>query len=211
MKPTGDDDLNEGGITRPVTGSPESPQSLAATWMERSYSTYKSRISATGRLKLRGVAWDGAMISTSTATTIASIGLLSDQMMYGLKGATLLACLAVITLVSSLVTTNMAYGSRAKAMESNYKEIQRVSAMFEQLSRTSSATLEQVELLRDRYLRLIAESENHSTADWLRATDGSAHHSYITRFFDGAVTAAPAAFLLVPVATLVPFVIWLAQ
>ena len=54
------------------------------------YTTYKCRLKAAERLASRNRAWNSSLISMSTATTIASIALLTKPDIYGIAGPTIL-------------------------------------------------------------------------------------------------------------------------
>ena len=56
----------------------------------RVYPTYKCRLTAAERLASRNRAWNSSLISMSTATTIASIALLTKPDIYGIAGPTIL-------------------------------------------------------------------------------------------------------------------------
>jgi hypothetical protein len=180
---------------------------LAETLMNRSFKTYKARLIACRRLDQRGNAWNTSLISAATATTVGSIGLLVNAHLYGRHGDVILAILAIVSLVESLVVSNVNYGSRARAMETNYKNIQQISVSFERLVKNpDSITPDRFLELEKEYATAIAFSENHTTADHAKA-GGSGSRS--SRIKDGLISAAPYVTLLIPIALLVPLVSWL--
>jgi len=130
--------------------------------------------------------------------------------MYGTQGDTLLAGLAVLSLVASLVVANMNYGARSRSMEANYKRIQQISAELENL------TIDRDQLTRDQLTRLQREysiavdtSENHSSGDHGRASkqsDPARWHELrwqIRR--DMTVTLLPYLSVIVPILIIIPF------
>ena len=101
------------------------------TLERRSFKTYTARREASIRLGRRSRAWNASMVALATSTTVASIGMLSDEKMYGDSGPTLLVCVAVLALVASLVTSGLDYSGRSRNMFVNYRKIQRLSAKAE--------------------------------------------------------------------------------
>ncbi len=185
-----------------------------ATLNSRSYKTYMARLKAFERLGRRNNSWNASLISLATATTIASIGLLVDDKMYGRGGDALLVALAVLSLVASLVVSSVNYGARSRAMEASYKRIQQLSLAAESFFISSeSATRESLLDLRKEYGIAVEFSENHSDADHIRAsevkgirvTDKSRNKILIK---DTLVTFAPYVTLTIPVALLIPFIRW---
>lgn len=176
----------------------------------RSYTTYVCRLHAYRRLNRANSAWNSALIAFSTSTTIASIGLLVSRQMYGTGGDALLLALAVLSLVVSLVVSSVSYGTRARAMESNYKRVQQISLAAEDLRALPSANRENDyrTLLRD-YEVAIDSSENHTEADYqaaMRQINPSA--STKKRPIDLARDFGPYLTLFVPALLLVPFGFW---
>lgn len=188
----------------------------------RTYRTYRSRESACSRLGKRARAWNGALVALATSTTIASIGMLTDEEMYGTNGSALLVCLAVLALVASLTTTNLDYAGRSRDMFLNYRKIQRISVEMEELRRQSRepVTMQLVRRLSDRYQAVLDETENHTEGDHLRhfsRTLGSDHPYFSVDetvyrrrrraiATDFAITSFPYATLALPVSLLVPLV-----
>ena len=118
-----------GGRTFQNGGIVESLQKLE----DRSYKSYKARMYASRRLALRGKAWNASLLSLTVATTIASVGLLTEENMYGAAGPTIFACLAVLSLVTSLVVSGQNYGGRSRDLFNNYRRLQRLSTEAEYL------------------------------------------------------------------------------
>lgn len=142
-------------------------RTLYAALEHRAYTTYKSRLKACERIQARGRAWNTALIALAAATTVASVGLLVDDTMYGKSGDTFLAACAILALAASLIVSSLDYPGRTVKMEANYKELQALSFIVE-AARSTDATpnIEQYGLLDVRYVDLVKHSENHSTADW---------------------------------------------
>lgn len=197
------------GRKRPVAEPPSSAAEEMAKKLERrAYKTYKARLKSYERLRSRGVAWNAFLISSATATTVASVGLLSEPRMYGAHGATLLAMLAIVSLVASLVVANMNYGSRSQAVESNYKRIQQIALAAEALA-TRGCTVRQVEHMQREYEIALESSENHSEPDYQRSLEAPTNRWRIRR--DDIVSLVPFLMLLAPVAVAVPVIAWLAR
>ena len=175
---------------------------------DRSYKTYSSRVKASERLAFRHRAWNTALISTSTASTIGSVAMLSDEDIYGPAGPTLLVCIAILTLVASLVTSSLDYSGRSRNMFLSYRRIQRLSAEVERAKNTpEEQSLDTVRTLNERYDALLDESENHPQADYLRAFPAEQPSGSLRR--ETALSLIPYVSLLFPLALLIPLVAWI--
>ncbi|WP_328524587.1 SLATT domain-containing protein [Kribbella sp. NBC_00359] len=175
---------------------------------ERAFKTYKSRLAAHHRLSSRNNAWNASLIALSTATTIASVGLLSDAAMYGERGETLLAALAILALVASLVVANMNYGARSRSMEANYKRIQQISMDAENLRLGTMELTEKAFLtLQREYGIAVESSENHSQGDYGRTSKVKSLRGEQRR--DTAITLAPYLSIIAPILIVIPFVQWI--
>lgn len=226
----------QGGSLEPVAGPPPVDLRKAVANLEkRSYATYLNRLVAQERLAARNNAWNFALIAITTATTIASVGLLSDSEIYGSQGATLLAALAVVSLAASIAVSSMNYGARSRAMEANYKRLQQISIEAENFWVEGGSTSP------DRFFALVREygvavenSENHTVGDFARVAQrqwqkmgpdlGESDDDAIRkrrerakrlelalrpqRWRDTAITLTPYVSLLVPLGILVPFANW---
>lgn len=177
---------------------------------KRAYSTYKSRLRAYDRLSRRNNAWNASLIALATATTIAAVGMLVDDQMYGKQGDALMAALAILSLVASLVVSSVNYGVRSRAMESSYKRIQQISYHAENLRDSAE------EVSYSRFLELHKEyeialeaSENHSNADFHRFQEKNWLKRQRTTWQDTAISLAPYLSLAIPLLIMVPFVRWL--
>lgn len=175
---------------------------------DRSYKSYKGRMHASQRLALRDKAWNTSLLSLTVATTIASIGLLTDSQMYGTAGPTLFVCLAVLSLVISLVVASLNYGARSRDLFTNYRNLQRLSTEVEHL-RTGNATpgFAEVKVLLDRYNDLLDESENHNAADHTRGHNVGRVTWGVAG--DWSISALPFVTLVIPVFVVLPLVQWL--
>lgn len=174
---------------------------------DRSYKSYKGRMYASQRLALRDKAWNTSLLSLTVATTIASIGLLTDSQMYGTAGSTLFVCLAVLSLVISLVVAGLNYGARSRDLFNNYRRLQRLSSEVEHLRAGNDApSFAEVKALLDRYNDLLDESENHSTADHERGSNAGRITWIVAK--DWSISALPFVTLAIPVLVMVPFVQW---
>lgn len=177
---------------------------------DRSYTSYKGRMHASRRLALRDKAWNTSLLSLTVSTVIASVGLLSDPRMYGAAGAPLFVCLAVLSLVISLVVAGLNYGSRSRDLFNNYRRLQRLSSEVELLRLTDDKPSQaEIQLLLTRYNDLLDESENHNEADYQTAI-GKPRLS-VAIAVDRALTSVPYITLIVPVLVLIPFISWLSN
>jgi hypothetical protein len=175
---------------------------------DRSYKSYKARMYASQRLALRDKAWNTSLLSLTVATTIASIGLLTDSRMYGTAGSTLFVCLAVLSLVISLVVAGLNYGARSRDLFNNYRRLQRLSSEVEHLRAGNDApSFAEVKILLDRYNDLLDDSENHSAADHERGSNAGQVTWVVAK--DWSISALPFVTLVIPVLVMVPFVQWL--
>lgn len=181
---------------------------MAERLEKRAFKTYKARLMTHERLRARGVAWNAFMISSATATTIASVAMLSEPKLYGTRGDVLLAILAIISLVASLVVANMNYGARTQAVESNYKRIQQISLSAEMLA-TQGCTIQQVQVLQREYEIALESSENHSEADYQRTLYFPTARMKIFR--DSLASWVPYLMLVAAAVVAAPVAIWLAR
>ena len=179
----------------------DTPEGLVRTLENRSYTTYKDRLFAYNRLEWWDLASNILLVALSTSTTIASVGLLVNDKMYGTNGDALMVALAILSLVASLLVANAKYGARAKQMELSYKQIQCISMKFERLrcSSTSRQELERaLDSIQAEYFNALESSENHLSADHKRMVNKNEHPR-----------AAAYTLFLFPAVLLIPFVIWL--
>jgi hypothetical protein len=204
--------MNE-GHSDPVTEPPQISLLDAMKLLEdRAFMTYKCRLQAYRRLSRRNSAWNTSLVAFSTSTTIAAVGLLIDPQMYGSRGGALMVALAIMSLVTSLIVSSVNYGTRAKAMESNYKKIQRISVEVETLRFAPAPGTDLHEAYRDllhEYGYAIDSSENHSDSDHQKVksvsgTPATAKQAWRESLF----SVVPYVFLVVPVVVLAPFVLW---
>lgn len=151
---------------------PQTVAELLEQLEDRSFQTYKCRIKAFERIQSRGRAWNTALIALATATTVAAVGLLVDEDMYGDSGETFLAACSILSLAVSLVVASLDYPGRAVRMESSYKEIQDVSSRTQAARHsTGNPTIKDYNQLYGTYSELVRHSENHTDAD-LHAREG---------------------------------------
>ncbi|MES9539213.1 SLATT domain-containing protein [Actinomadura sp. NPDC000600] len=181
---------------------------------KRSYNTYLSRLNAYRRLARANMAWNVALVALSTSTVIASVGMLAQREMYGKGGDALMVALAVFSLSISLVVSSIEYGTRAKAMEENYKRIQQISVSAENLKEyAGSDRREKYQKLQDEYNIAMTSSENHTVHDYRKTQRVPAHFWGRVRWFFGWLgyfgsMAFPYVTLVIPVALLAPFGVW---
>lgn len=176
---------------------------------DRSYKNYKRRMQASQRLASRDKAWNTSLLSLTFATTVASIGLLTNGAMYGAAGPTVLVGLAVFSLVISLVVSSLNYGARSRDLFNNYRRFQRLSVDVEHLNTSGEEkSSTEIQVLLDRFNDLLDESENHTDADHLRA---EGHKYSLDLMKDWLLSALPYATLVIPLLVLAPFVGWIVR
>jgi hypothetical protein len=193
-----------------VTGpAPTQVDQMIRRLEQRAYKTYLCRLHAFRRLSHAETAWNTALIAFSTSTTIASVGILVDREMYGRGGDAMLLALAILSLVASLVVSSVQYGTRAKAMEANYKQIQQISVSAENLlDRPGADREERYTDLLSIYEAAVTSSENHTARDYRIMQTGLPGSSVKPRLRDTIVTLVPYSTLCVPIALLAPFTAW---
>jgi hypothetical protein len=193
-----------------VVGPPsEAAQAALKRLEKKSFTTYKARVRAFERLTRRNNAWNASLVSLSTATTVASVGLLVDKTMYGEHGDAVMLVVAVLSLVASLVVSSVNYGARARSMEASYKKIQQISLSAEDLQNDPDGTdyKRYLELHRE-YQVALESSENHTSADFRRWEAESYWSALRYLWRDALLGLAPYVSLLIPIALLIPFTRW---
>lgn len=199
----------QSGPSGPAVGSP-SLQDMVKKLEDRSYKTFKARMRASQRLARRNSAWNVSLVAFSTATTVAAVGMLTDRDMYGPAGDTIMAALGILSLITSLIVASMNYGSRSRALEANYKHIQRISLKAEGFFiEPQSATADRYEELFDEYSAAIESSENHSDGDYASTLNRVPRSSKSALWIERLVTWMPYLSILAPIGILAPFVTWL--
>lgn len=173
----------------------------------RSYDTYRARLQASKRLAFRNRLWNASLVALSIGLVLGSIGMLADDRMYGPKGDTLLVALAVMQLSASLVVSGLNYGGRSRDMFTNYRRMQRLSVAAENLNREPSPEPAAVRALSDEYQMLLDESENHTSADFYRASKRIELRDYLAPGI--FLSLVPITLLLAGVAIVVPFMNWI--
>lgn len=141
--------------------------------------------------------------------------------MYGKGGDALMVALAVFSLAVSLVVSGVGYGTRAKAMEENYKRIQQISLAAENLKEHAGPDrLERYQKLQGEYDAAMASSENHNQQDFRKTQPPPVYsgvalwdrtRNFFTWLGSFVLMAFPYLTLAVPVALLVPFGVWFAE
>jgi hypothetical protein len=141
-----------------------------ATLEKRTYETYKTRLEACKRLEERSRAVNGLVVALSLSGLIAAAGMLRDRDLYGPNGDALWLFIAILTFAGSLASSSMGYAARSRNMFQNYRKIQRLAVRAESAkSDPAQCNREAFEKLSSEYDDLLDESENHTTADYLRA------------------------------------------
>lgn len=195
----------------PVTEPPPNEIALLIEKVEqRAFSTYKARLQAHIRLSRLNAGWNSSLIALSTATTIASVGLLVDGTMYGKNGEVLMVALAILSLVASLIVASVNFGNRAKTMEANYKEVQQIAVKAEALKICTGPDLwSDYQSLQREYGTAVNYSENHSEGDHRRMRARASNGR--VPLWDKLAMNVPFLTLLAPVGLLVPFVAWFSR
>lgn len=188
-----------------------------AKFSERTYTTFISRARAAERLNIRGILWNIALATSSTATLAISVVSLASPSYLGGK-ANLIACLfSILTLVLSLIVALFNYGGRSRDMFHSYRTIQRVSVEAEQLAGSKLCAADegrQLTRLNAEYQLGLDQSENHTTLDFLQARKVSLQPTEPAELKarrdrrraivqQGAVTLLPAIIILLAVSLLV--------
>lgn len=133
---------------------------------DRSYKTYLARIQAHKRLRLVGAWWNIAQVALGAAILSVSIAFLAGNSSALPGGDYLLAVLSVLSLIVSIVISNLNYGSQAEEMFRSYREIQSLSAWTERILDTRVwVSPRTVAELSKRYQDLLDASANHSSID----------------------------------------------
>jgi hypothetical protein len=185
-------------------------QSLAQL-EDRAYKTYKARLEACKRLESRSRAVNGLVVALSLSGLVSAAGMLRDRDIYGPNGDALWLFIAILTFAGSLTSSSMGYAARSRNMFQNYRKIQRLSV------RAESAKGDPAQLTRDTFEKLsleyddlLDESENHTTADYLRAWSQLAPANKLSKaerwhvLGSSALTWTPWLAVIVPVALVVP-------
>ncbi|MGC5661412.1 SLATT domain-containing protein [Micromonospora sp. WMMD723] len=137
---------------------------------DRAYRTYKARLEACKRLESRSRAINGLVVALSLSSLIAASGMIADRDIYGPHGDVLWLFIAILTFAGSLMSSSMGYAARSRNMFQNYRKIQRLSVRVESAKGDPAQfTKDAFEKLSSEYDDLLDESENHTTADFLRA------------------------------------------
>ncbi|MEU8815032.1 SLATT domain-containing protein [Actinoplanes sp. NPDC048796] len=180
---------------------------------DRVYKTYKARLEACKRLEARSRAINGLVVALSLSSLIAASGMIADKEIYGPHGDVLWLYIAILTFAGSLTSSSMGYAARSRNMFQNYRKVQSLSVRVESAkSDPSQFTKENFERLSSEYNDLLDESENHTTADFLRARSQFAPATKPKRserlhvLASGALTLMPWLAVLAPVALVVPAV-----
>lgn len=178
---------------------------------DRSFKTYKSRLEACKRLEMRSRAVNAGVVALSLSGLIAAAGMIRDRNLYGANGDVLWLFIAIFTFAGSLTASSIGYGARSRNMFQNYRRIQRLSVKVETAKLDAAQHTEDHFLqLSSEYDELLDESENHTSADYLRARKHFASSEKPTKterwqmLASAALTWAPWLALVFPIALVVP-------
>lgn len=152
---------------------------------ERSYSTYKSRLTAHQRLRRQNTCWNISVITTNFLLISISLIISTDSALNideALKNNLniLVLIFSILSLVLSLVQINIQYPQKIEDMKKSYLDMQEISCDFEDLqTRKSEIEAEQEFIkLKEKYSNLIKSSTNHTPRDYkiyLNSTPESNH------------------------------------
>jgi hypothetical protein len=143
-----------------------------AKYALRTYTTFISRARAAERLNMRGVLWNIALATSSTATLAISVVSLASPKYLGGKADLVVCLFSIVTLVLSLIVALFNYGARSRDMFHSYRTIQRVSVEAERLAGADLSDADQqthLARLDAEYQLGLDQSENHTTLDFFRA------------------------------------------
>lgn len=182
-----------------------------ATLEKRSYETYKARLEACKRLETRARALNGLVVALSLSGLIAAAGMLRDRDLYGHNGDALWLFISILTFAGSLASSSLGYAARSRNMFQNYRKLQRLSVQAETAkSDTHQWSRERFESLSAEYDDLLDESENHTTADFLRvrrqldSTSGLTPGENLRVVASTMLSTAPWLALAIPVLLVIP-------
>lgn len=137
---------------------------------DKSFKTYKARLEACKRLEMRSRALNGLVVALSLAALIAASGMVRDKDLYGPNGDVLWLFIAIFTFAGSLASSSVGYGARSRNMFQSYRRIQRLSVRAETAKYDDAQHTEGIfTQINSEYDDLLDESENHTSADYLRA------------------------------------------
>jgi len=142
---------------------------------DRSYKTYRARVQSEKRLKAIGNWWNAAQVALGSALLAVSIVFLKGDSALLPGGDVSLAVLSVLSLVVSIVISNLSYAARAQDMFRSYREIQALSVEAERwLDTKVFVPKRDLDQISRQYQVLLDTSANHTTLDYLRAeADGT--------------------------------------
>ena len=182
-----------------------------ATLEKRSYNTYKARLEACKRLETRARALNGLVVALSLSIVIAAGGMLRDRDLYGPNGDALWLFISILTFAGSLASSSIGYAARSRNMFQNYRKLQRLSVQVETAQGDAHQwSRECFESLSAEYDDLLDESENHTTADFLRARQqfdpgrAATLHEKIRIVASIVLSNAPWLALVIPVLLVIP-------
>lgn len=148
------------------------PMSAMARRIER---TYMARRETAKRLALRGTLWNGALVSVSIVSLVASVVTLVDDRAYGAQSSALLVVLGIAVLGISLLVANANYLVRAEQYFRHYRELQGLSTEAEWKFQHANDRSEgqYVRELNGRYQGLLDSVANHTEMDFYAAVPPS--------------------------------------
>lgn len=178
---------------------------------QRSFKTYKARLEACKRLEMRARALNGMVVALSLAALIAASGMVRDRDLYGPNGDVLWLFIAIFTFAGSLASSSIGYGARSRNMFQSYRRIQRLSvkaetAKYDDIQHTEAIFTQ----LASEYDDLLDESENHTSADYLRARRQFSPDAKVTRrehiqmLASATLTWAPWLGTVIPLVLVIP-------
>lgn len=125
----------------------------------RVWFTRKARIYASERLLSYNSHSQIILIYYSLVNVALSIAMLTGSNPFGDQSASMLVMMSIGILVISLVVSNVDFKGRALKFKDNYINLQRL------YEKCHAANLQQIEDLKDTYVELLKETENHKSID----------------------------------------------
>lgn len=178
-----------------------------AKLVDRSYTTYQSRVHASERLARLSATWNVALVVGTLAATIDSVVLLVDKSALGPRGDVVLTCASILTLFISVAISGMNLSGKSRDMFTSYRRIQRLSSEVERTA-ASRPSVEALFRLAGEYDDLLDNSENHRFCDFLKAEPARR-----TRPWQGRsnllATVPPIAFVAASIALASPAINWM--
>lgn len=139
------------------------------TLSDRIYKTYRSRLRAANRTRLRGQLWNLPLITSPVVATVVAIVAIVFPESYNDRTDVLLVILSILTLVASIIVPSANYSVTAEQMFAAYRRLQRLSAFAERQDElvVSRKRRGQIAHAIDlEYQEILDSTQNHTGADY---------------------------------------------